>query len=136
MTRGKPSLDDAVEQTAVTSNPAAGTISVDVKTFTGRGRVTAVVCTCLADANPANRNIIVQKVSGAVSLTLCIGVTFTAGTTGTLTVQRGYTASPGINYGAMPDIDFGPGDILRVAVSTGQVGDDMSAITYSFKEAP
>jgi hypothetical protein len=32
------------------------------------------------------------------------------------------------------DIDFAPGDILRLVVSEGQAGDDLTAITYCFKE--
>jgi hypothetical protein len=32
------------------------------------------------------------------------------------------------------ETDFGPGDILRLVVVSGQAGDDLSVITYSFKE--
>lgn len=125
---------DFVEQTAVTANPAAGVVSVDVKTFTGRGRVLALSCTCVADANVATRKINAWKVSGANSMYIAIGADFTATQTGELLTARGWTGAQGANRMALADIDFAPGDVLRIIVQSGQAGDDLSAITYSFKE--
>jgi hypothetical protein len=122
------------EQTVVTSDPAAGVISVDLKTFTGRGRVSYLNGTCVADANVANRQLQALKVSGANAVYLWIGPAFTASATGTLAAAVGYQTAQGANYAALAEVDFAPGDILRVVVSAGQAGDDLSAITYSFKE--
>lgn len=135
MTHNHQSWDTVTEQTAVTSNPAAGVISVDVKTFTGRGRVSAVVCTCVADANASNRYLQVQKVSGANVVLLASGIVFTATQTGSIYAMRGWTIIPATSvYATLADVEFAPGDILRVVTAFGQAGDDMSAITYSFKE--
>lgn len=128
------SWDTVTEQTAVTSNPAAGVNSVDVKTFTGRGRVTAINCTCQADANVATRYLEAQKVSGAVIVRLAFAANFAATTLGQLYAAIGYATAQGSANCALPFVDFAPGDILRVVTQSGQAGDDMSAITYCFKE--
>jgi hypothetical protein len=66
---------------------------------------------------------------------IATGTTFTATQASSLIVARGFTATQGAAYSAIAEVDFAPGDILRVLVSGGQAGDDMSAIVYSFKEA-
>ena len=129
-------FDDVAEVTAVTSNPAAGVTSVDVKTFTGRGRVTAIVCTALADANVATRLIKAQRVSAAGAMDIALGAGFSATQTGVLQAARGWQTAQVTLYCAIAQCDFAPGDILRVLVANGQAGDDMSAITYSYKELP
>jgi hypothetical protein len=130
-----PCWDLIPEQTVVTSNPAAGVISVDVKTFTGRGRVSYLDCICVADANVATRNLRVYKVSGGSNMYIATGTTFTATQTSSIITARGFTATQGAANPALAEVDFAPGDILRVVIASGQAGDDMSAITYCFKEA-
>jgi hypothetical protein len=122
------------EQTVVTSNPAAGVVSVDVKTFTGRGRVSYLDCICVADANIATRNLRVYKVHGGSNMYIATGTTFTATQTSSIITARGFTATQGAANPALADVDFAPGDILRVLVGAGQAGDDIGAITCSFKE--
>jgi hypothetical protein len=131
---GLERYDACTEWTAVTSNPAAGVVSVDLKTFTGRGRVSYVYASCVADANVANRILIVQKISGANVVYIGLGATFTATTTGTIFHARGYQSAQGTAYASLAECDFAPGDILRVIVNNGQAGDDLAGLMYCFKE--
>jgi len=129
-----------VYRTVQVAQPAVNTDFAIVTPGEGTWGLVAVTAKLVADANPANRSVVLNVSDGTTTLwSIEPGSVQTAGTTTTYSWVPGYAAFPTAIVGNVLVVPMGPtylapGMTLSVATANRQVGDQWSAISATVIE--